>query len=297
LTLGLLWGSMAIKQETGQMADILRWSQLGIDIAGGDPVRANFLAGSPLSLALVFRGYSRALLGLPGWREDIDDALAMAHDHDLLTFAGVVAYKYAPVIQQGLLVLDDDALGELEEAYEVALELGDHNALGLTKYALGAALLETRSDIERGVQMLGEIREMCDRRQFFRTELPNLDLLDAREDAVNGYPEKALPVMRAAIDTLFDNGQLTVTTWATSVLVAALLEHGDVAEAETAIDRLAAAPIADLVVRDLTLLRLRALLAKACGDEAAYRDYRDRYRAMANELGFEGHMASAEAMT
>jgi adenylate cyclase len=44
------------------------------------------------------------------------------------------------------------------------------------------------------------------------------------------------------------------------------------------------------------LLRLRALLAQAQGDEDAYRDYRDRYRAMAKSLGFEGHMKWAEAM-
>ena len=31
-------------------------------------------------------------------------------------------------------------------------------------------------------------------------------------------------------------------------------------------------------------------------EEAAYRDYRDRYRAMATSLGFEGHMKWAEAM-
>jgi hypothetical protein len=35
---------------------------------------------------------------------------------------------------------------------------------------------------------------------------------------------------------------------------------------------------------------------QACGDKAAYRDYRDRHRAMANSLGFEGHMMWAEAM-
>ena len=34
----------------------------------------------------------------------------------------------------------------------------------------------------------------------------------------------------------------------------------------------------------------------AHGDDAAYRDYRDRYRAMATSLGFEGHMKWAEAM-
>ena len=46
-----------------------------------------------------------------------------------------------------------------------------------------------------------------------------------------------------------------------------LLDHGadrDVAEAEAAIERLAAAPTDEgLVLRDIWLLRLRALLAKA----------------------------------
>jgi hypothetical protein len=82
--------------------------------------------------------------------------------------------------------------------------------------------------------------------------------------------------------------------------VETLLERGagdDVAEAESTIDRLAAAPTDDrLVIREVWLLRLRALLARARGDEAAYRDYRDRYRAMATSLRFEGHMKWAEAM-
>ena len=87
---------------------------------------------------------------------------------------------------------------------------------------------------------------------------------------------------------------------ATGVLVETLLDRRadvDVAEAEAAITRLAAAPTDDgVAVRDVWLLRLRALLARAHGDETAYRDYRDRYRAMATSLGFEGHIAWAEAM-
>ncbi len=71
----------------------------------------------------------------------------------------------------------------------------------------------------------------------------------------------------------------------------------DVAEAEAAIERLATAPVDEgLVMRDIWLLRLRALLAQAHGDDAGYRDYRDRYRTMANDLGYEGHMKWAEAM-
>jgi hypothetical protein len=49
-------------------------------------------------------------------------------------------------------------------------------------------------------------------------------------------------------------------------------------------------------MRDIWLLRLRALLARARGDDTTYRDYRDRYRDMATSLGFEGHIAWAEAM-
>ena len=41
---------------------------------------------------------------------------------------------------------------------------------------------------------------------------------------------------------------------------------------------------------------MRALLARAQGDEDAYRGYRDRYRKLANDLGFEGHMKWAEEM-
>jgi|SRR5580693_8600314 hypothetical protein len=87
---------------------------------------------------------------------------------------------------------------------------------------------------------------------------------------------------------------------ATGVLAETLLGRGaesDVAEAEAAIERLAAAPADEgLVMRDIWLLRLRALLARAHGDAATYAHFRDRYRDMATSLGFEGHIAWAEAM-
>jgi len=82
--------------------------------------------------------------------------------------------------------------------------------------------------------------------------------------------------------------------------VETLLDRGtqnDVAEAEAAIERLAAAPADEgLVMREIWLLRLRALLARAHGDTAAYAHLRDRYRDMAKTLEFEGHIAWANAM-
>ena len=50
------------------------------------------------------------------------------------------------------------------------------------------------------------------------------------------------------------------------------------------------------MVREIWLLRLEVLLARARGEDARYREYRDRYRAMAKTLDFEGHTRWAEEM-
>jgi hypothetical protein len=82
--------------------------------------------------------------------------------------------------------------------------------------------------------------------------------------------------------------------------VETLLERGaegDLAEAQEAIDRLANLPATvDSAILEITLLRLRALQARARGDEASYRGLVNRYRAMAESLGFEGHIDWADAM-
>jgi len=107
--------------------------------------------------------------------------------------------------------------------------------------------------------------------------------------------------MHATVDHLFREERLL--GWGiptTGVLVETLLDRGadgDLVEAEAAIERLAAAPADEgLVMREVWLLRSRTLLARARGDTVAYTDLRDRYRDMARTLGFEGHIAWAEAM-
>jgi Double zinc ribbon len=127
------------------------------------------------------------------------------------------------------------------------------------------------------------------------------DVYLARESARCGDCDEAIPVMRAAIDQLFrERRRLGWSTIITGVLVDTLLDRGtdsDVAEAEAAIERLAAAPTDDgVALRDIWLLRLRALLARARGEGVKYLDFVNRYRDMATSLGFEGHIAWAEAM-
>jgi hypothetical protein len=92
--------------------------------------------------------------------------------------------------------------------------------------------------------------------------------------------------MRTTVDDLVRQGQLLAYGIpATGVLLETLLDRGaegDMAESRSAIERLAVAP-ADygLALRDILMLRLRALLARTHGDDAAYAHLRDRYRDMA----------------
>ena len=126
------------------------------------------------------------------------------------------------------------------------------------------------------------------------------DIRIAELTAEAGEVQGAIESARSIVDQLFENGEMFLRGAATAALVESLLCRGsdtDVQEAAAAIERLAAVPTdPGFVLNEIPLLRMRALLAKAHGDETAYRDYRDRYRAMATSLGFEGHMKWAEAM-
>jgi hypothetical protein len=303
LTVGVSIAAIYAKGESAEYCDVLRWSQRVIDLADGDPSKGNFLFGSPLALAFTSRGGARLELGRPGWRDDQRHGLAMARSADPMSYATVVTYVYLLGIPLGVLRPDDSAVREIEDALRIAERSGDDFALAVARLTLGVALVHhpTAAERDRRQKLLAEVSDVYLRRGYFLGELPIVNVYSARERTRRGDRDDALPVMRAAVDHLFREGRLL--QWgvpATGVLVEILLEpgaYGGVAEAETAIDRLAAAPADDgLVIREIWLLRLRALLARARGDEDAYRDYRDRYRAMAASLGFEGHMKWAEAM-
>jgi hypothetical protein len=107
--------------------------------------------------------------------------------------------------------------------------------------------------------------------------------------------------MRKVVDELHQAGRVGFGVVGIGVLVQMLLGRGtesDLDEAQKAIDRLANVRAdEDWAVRDIWILRLRALLARARADETAYRDYRDRYRTMAKSLKFDGHIAWADAMS
>ena len=260
--------------ESAEWSDVLRWSQRVIDLADGDPSKGNFIIGSPLAVAFTTRAMARYCLGRPGWRDDLRHGLAMARSADPMSYATVVAYVYFAGIPSGVLRPDDSAVREIEDALRIAERSGDDLALTFARMTLGVALVhrQTAAERDRGQKLLAEVSDVFLRRGHNLGDLPIVEVYLARERARRGDRDDAIPLMRAAVDHLFREGQLLA--WgvpATGVLVETLLDRGadgDVAEAEAAIERLADAPADDgLVIRDIWLLRLRALLARAHGDD------------------------------
>ncbi|HKH50631.1 MAG TPA: AAA family ATPase, partial [Mycobacterium sp.] len=79
----------------GEFGEILRLSQTVVDLAAGDPAKgASYGVGSPLAIALAWRGHARWCLGRPGWRQDLHDAVALARRSNTETFSGAVSWAY-----------------------------------------------------------------------------------------------------------------------------------------------------------------------------------------------------------
>jgi adenylate cyclase len=299
LTVGLSFAAISPKIHTGELADVLRWAQHVIDLADGDPSKGNLIVGSPLAAALAWRGLGRWATGRRGWQKDFDDAVAMARSTDPMTLATVITYKYAPAIPRGVLLANDAALGDLEEALGIAERSGDDIALDLTRLALGVALVHRGGPHrERGLEILADVRQMSVHGHYTLAEVPLLDIVTAKDKAGHGDLDSAVLQLRKILDDLYHGGHLALCDLATEALVEALLARraeGDLQEAESVTDRLAAEPANDgAAVIDILLLRLRALLAHAGGDSVGYREFVGRHRAMALSLGFEGHLSPSQ---
>lgn len=294
--------AMFAKLHAGEVAEALRVAQKVIDLLGDDGSKGNVSGlGSPLAVALLYRAHSRASLGNRSWRADFKRAIAI--QQDLRGPSGlviVVTYGYTIAVTNGLLLPDSAALSETADVLENAEKSGDDVALALAQVAHG--LLLTHVDpaaCKTGLELISEARGAL-LRQRNLLDAATADIRLAELKAGTGDVDEAIEIARASANELIESGEMLLAGAANAALVAALSLRGndtDVDDAQAAIDRLAALSIEPgFVFNELSLLRMRTLVARARGDDASYRDYRDRYREMATRLGFEGHMKCAEAM-
>jgi adenylate cyclase len=301
LTLGLLAAAMSVKHETGEMAEVLQLAQHAIDLAGGDPTKGQLTTGSPLSLAIAMRGLARSLLGIACWKDDFAHALELSRKFETITRAAAMYYTHTVAIMNGIVVPEATIVREAAETLVIAEQSGEDVALGLARSNLGVALFHQGGPSStHGVELLSQVRDIAMQGRYSMTGVQNIDIVTAQERMMQRDFDPAIQLARAALDELQGHGGLIWIPLATAVFAEALLQrggHGDVEQAQAAIDQLATVPIEKgIVLQDIWLLRLRALLAGALGDEARYHDFRARYREMAAALGFEGHIAWAEAM-
>ncbi|KAA1431115.1 AAA family ATPase [Mycolicibacter arupensis] len=301
-TMGLAFIGFVNWLCVGKFDAILRWSQTIIDLAEGDPAKgANFGVGSPLAIALAWRGTARWWLGRSAWRDDLHDAVEMARRSNAETLASTVAWTYGFAMQFGALRPHESAERACEEAVQSAHRASSDRAVGQSGYALGVVLLnrDNAADRHRGLELIMQCRDIWLRKraQFL---IPVTDVWAARETAHSGDRDAAVAVMREATGDLCAAGNLFYGLWATGVLVETLLERGaegDVTEAERAIDRLTELwsdhPSA---MYEVTLLRLQTMLCRARGDQGAFADLAARYLACAEAFDFERHIDWARAL-
>jgi adenylate cyclase len=301
LTIALSLGVLTAKHESGEMTAVLQVAERIIDLVEGDPQKGGLFLGSPIALALAMRGNARLCLGIPGWKIDLRQAIDIACSFDPLTLQSVNFYTYVLAIPYGAVLADAIALRDTAEVLSIAEHSADDMALFGAQAVRGMALVhQDGPDRDAGFELLAKARAKGLNDEFSMNILPIVDIQIARERTRTGHFDEAIAMLRAVLDDCFSSGGSIWSGLATAVLVEVLLQRcsgGDLEDAQMAVDRLAAVPVdPGFVLYEITLLRSRALLAQAHGDDVAYEGFRDRYRTMANELGFEGCMAWAEAM-
>jgi adenylate cyclase len=292
LSVGLLFTAIYVKAVTSETTESLRLAQGAIDLADGDPTKGNLVFGSPLSMAIALRGVDRMCLGIPGWRTDADAAIAMAEPLDPTSHVMSLMWKYIVAIPIGALPPEATALRETADALRIAEQAGDDFTLGLARITRGLVLVrQDGAERAAGFDLLTQVREAALKEKFTLIALPIAEPEGAREMARAGDLDGAIDMTRAVVDDEYESGEMTYRGRNTAVLVELLLRRGspgDQHEAQAAVDRLAAVPTdPGFLPHELPLMKMRAQLAQACGDNQTYREFLDNYRATAIAAGFE----------
>jgi adenylate cyclase len=302
LTVAAGISAVVAKYWTAEITELLRVADLVIDASGGDVTAGNLVVESPIIGGYALRGTARWCLGTPGWKHDLQASVALAHHADPATRAVVAIYTYLAAVPNGVLLPDAAALRETADTLDVVEQHGDNFSLNEARF-VRAVVLARQDGPQRpeAFELFATVRDDIINERFGWLVTPIIDTHLAAEKARTGDLDGAIFLARSVLDDLYGGGGSIFCMPATMVLVQALLARGtdsDLQETRAAIDRLEMASPTDpgMALIEVTTLRLAALLAQAQGDEAGYRGFRDRYRKMATDLGFEGHMVWAEAM-
>lgn len=286
--------------DTGEFDELLRWSDIVVDRADGDPVRGTEYGafGSPLAAALAWRSIARWWLGRSGWQQDIREAESMARKSGDPTIIGLVTlWTSSLAISHGVSVADDAAVRAAEEALHATEGSSDATA-AVIALGLGITLLsrDPAADRARGLDVMVAAREKLSMVPM-PLLVPIAELWIAREQARRGDLGAAIPAIRSLVVDLHSAPRCFFGVWGADVLAEALLARradGDLDEAQRVIDGLSQLRADGSAMLEITRMRMRVRVAGARGD-LTYGALLSEYRASAEAFGFHGHIAWAHA--
>ena len=149
-----------------------------------------------------------------------------------------------------------------------------------------------------GLDLLAQVRDMGVPTSS-RVGVPHRRHVHRHGEARSGDLDGAIELRQAALDNLFGSGDSSATG-ATATLVEILLAVVPTVTSPKHRPRSTGWRLSPLTRGTSCRAAAAADAGTACagaGEEDGYRAYRDRYRTMATDLGFEGHMKWAEEMT
>ncbi|WP_308206451.1 ATP-binding protein [Mycolicibacterium moriokaense] len=303
---GYSQASVMAKILAGEAQEARRIAQFSVGVLegyNGNDVSDEQI-GFALAICLIWGAVADRVLGdSQAWQRSSRRSIGLERQYHpggaALVFLIGIGYGFG--IHMKAVVPDDRVIAETAEAVRKGEEIGDNLALATACQAYGMALSYSTSEAERslGLQTLQRARDLYEEWSIFAPAML-ARIRIAEIAAESGDLDRAIEDARSILDTLVASEEKTVRAEATAVLVESLLARGsadDIREAGAHIERLAAVPTdPGFVINDIQLLRMRARMAKARGDDAGYRDLVDRYRATAVSLDFPGHVKIADVM-
>jgi adenylate cyclase len=300
LELTLLPGPTTAILMGGDFAEALRLADRFIELADGDASKGGSVIESPLALGLMYRLVARMCLGQADWRDELPHATGMVRDFIPLGRAVVMFWMYGLAVAVGAIRPGTAAVLETADILASAEERGDDLSVGAARFLYGYVLAQQpEPDRSRGVRLLVAARETTIEPRSVAMALLLVEIEVAEDQARRGNLDAAMTALRSALDRELAAGEVLICGRAAEALVEVLLLRGgpaDIDDAQNVIEQYSSVPEEQgAITHELPLLRMRALVARACGEES-YRQLVEQYRARAMELGYEGHIAKAEAM-
>ena len=203
LTVALLYPAMVAKQESCEMAEVMRLAERMIDLADGNPAMGNLVFPSPLTFAIGMRGVARWCLGIAGWNDDFREAMAMARERagDPTILAGVMWMSYPHGLPYGVIASDATAMRDATEFSLMAEQFGDDLAVEIARTVLGIVVIHHDGpQRDAGLELLGKARQRAVRDRFALLAVPIVDINIAQ--ALTRYRDldSAIALARSLVD-------------------------------------------------------------------------------------------------